>query len=70
MTNNKKQTSKQIASIASDILKDQNASQIQKSLAESALSQSKSNGISACPLLKKNSLNKRGLSPISLHKAI
>ena len=42
MANNKKQTSKQIASIASDILKDQNASQIQKSLAGSALSQSKS----------------------------
>ena len=42
MANNKKQTSKQIASLASDILKDQNASQIQKSLAGSALSQSKS----------------------------
>jgi len=42
MANNKKQTSKQIASMASDILKDQNASQIQKSLAGSALSQSKS----------------------------
>ncbi len=42
MANNKKQTSKQIASLASDILKDQNTSQIQKSLAGSALSQSKS----------------------------
>lgn len=42
MANNKKQTSKPIASLSSDILKDPNASQIQKSLAGSALSQAKS----------------------------
>jgi len=39
---NKKQTSRSIASLASDVLRDQHASQIQKSLAGSALSQSNS----------------------------
>lgn len=37
---NKKQTSKKVSSLASSVLKDKNASKIQKELAGSALSQS------------------------------
>jgi len=42
MTKNTKETSSRVASRAAEILKDPNASQIQKSLAGSALSQSSS----------------------------
>lgn len=42
MTTNSKQTSAKIATLASDTLKNQNASQIQKTLAASALAQSQS----------------------------
>lgn len=38
---NKKQTSKSISSLASSVLKNSNSSKVQKSLAASALSQSK-----------------------------